>query len=182
LGFGYNGGVPARLIERFVRRQSAHGGKAVRFRVDEVRLPNGKRALREYLAHPGAVAVVPFVDNNTILLVRQYRYPVGEVTLEIPAGKLDAGEPIRVSDVLRKVAVSRSWLERRFQQALGRTPAEEIRRVHLEQAKRLLADTDLPVPDVASASGFGSREYLAYAFKEATGLTPRAYRTNARGR
>lgn len=85
--------MSAKLVERFVRRRSAHGGRAVRFRVDEVRLPNGKSAIREYLAHPGAVAVVPFVDKHTILLVRQYRYPVGAVTLELPAGKLDAGEP-----------------------------------------------------------------------------------------
>lgn len=93
-----------------------------------------------------------------------------------------AATPIRVCDVLREIAVSRSWLERRFQEALGRSPAEEIRRVRLERAKQLLADTDLPVPEVAAASGFTSREYLAYAFKQATGLTPRAFRQRVRGR
>jgi len=93
-----------------------------------------------------------------------------------------AAEPIQVGDVLRAVPVSRSWLERRFHEALGRSPAEEIRRVHLERAKQLLADTDMPVPAVATAAGFRSREYLAYAFKQATGLTPREYRTRVRGR
>jgi len=93
-----------------------------------------------------------------------------------------AATPIQVSDVLRDVAVSRSWLERRFQEALGRSPAEEIRRVRLERTKQLLADTDLPVPQVAVASGFGSREYLAYAFRHATGLTPREFRQRVRGR
>jgi LacI family transcriptional regulator len=93
-----------------------------------------------------------------------------------------AQEPIQVSDILRDVPVSRSWLERRFQETLGRSPAAEIRRVHLERAKRLLADTDMPVPDVAIAAGFRSREYLAYAFKQATGLSPREYRTQVRGR
>ena len=93
-----------------------------------------------------------------------------------------AGEPIQVSDVLRAVPVSRSWLERRFQQTLGRSPAEEIRRMHLERAKQLLAETDMPVPDIAAAAGFCSREYLAYAFKQAVGQTPREYRTRVRGR
>lgn len=93
-----------------------------------------------------------------------------------------AGVPTQVSDVLRAVPVSRTWLERRFQQTLGRSPAEEIRRVHIERAKYLLVDTDLPVPEVAAASGFRSREYLAYAFKQTTGLTPREYRTRIRGR
>lgn len=93
-----------------------------------------------------------------------------------------AGMPIQVSDVLRAVPVSRTWLERHFQQTLGRSPAEEIRRVHLERAKQLLAESDLAVPDIAAASGFGSREYLAYAFKRATGLTPRQYRARTRGR
>ena len=96
--------------------------------------------------------------------------------------RMHAATPIRVSDVLREIAVSRTWLERTFQQALGRSPAEEIRRVRLERAKQLLADTDLPVPQVAAASGFTSREYLACAFQRATGLTPREFRQRARGR
>lgn len=95
--------------------------------------------------------------------------------------RTNAGARIQVSDVLRAVPVSRSWLERRFQELLGRSPAEEIRRVRLERTKRLLAETDLPVPEVAIASGFGSSEYLAYAFKQATGLTPREFRTRTRG-
>ncbi|MBI5686275.1 MAG: DNA-binding transcriptional regulator [Verrucomicrobia bacterium] len=91
-----------------------------------------------------------------------------------------AAEPIQVSDILRVAAMSRSSLERRFQQTLGRSPAEEIRRVRLERAKQLLADTDMPVPDVADASGFQSREYLAYAFKRVTKMTPREYRARVR--
>ena len=95
--------------------------------------------------------------------------------------RANAGTQIQVSDVLRAVPVSRSWLERRFQELLGRSPAQEIRRVRLERSKRLLAETDMPVPEVAIASGFGSSEYLAYAFKQATGLTPHKFRTRTRG-
>jgi len=96
--------------------------------------------------------------------------------------RVNAARPVQVSDVLREVSISRRSLDRRFQQVLGRTPAQEIRRVHLERAKRLLADTDVPVPKVAAASGFGSREYLARAFKLETGLSPRQYRARLQAR
>jgi ADP-ribose pyrophosphatase len=80
------------LIERFVRKKTIWHGNAIDFRVDTVRLPNGMLATREFIFHPGAVGVIPFVDKDTIAMVRQYRHPVGEVTLELPAGKLDKGE------------------------------------------------------------------------------------------
>lgn len=93
-----------------------------------------------------------------------------------------ATEPIGVEDILRKVPIARRSLERRFEQILGRTPAAEIRRVRLETAQRLLIDTDMPVPAVAEASGFGSPEYLSYAFKRALGQTPLKYRSLMRAR
>jgi ADP-ribose pyrophosphatase len=82
----------AYLIEKFVSKKTVWHGRAVDFRVDTVKLPNGKLATREFIDHPGAVGVVPFVDKDTVVMVRQYRHPVGEVTLELPAGKLDKGE------------------------------------------------------------------------------------------
>ena len=92
-----------------------------------------------------------------------------------------AADPIRVEDVLRVVPLSRRRLEQRFQKVLNRTPAAEIRRVHFERAKRLLAESDMPIPDVAVASGFGSPEYLAYAFKCETGSTPLKFRNVVHG-
>jgi ADP-ribose pyrophosphatase len=59
---------------------------------DTVRMPDGGEAVREYLTHPGAVAIVAILDDGRILLERQYRYPVARVCMEIPAGKLDLGE------------------------------------------------------------------------------------------
>jgi len=91
-----------------------------------------------------------------------------------------ATDPIQVDDVLRELAVSRRWLERRFHEVLGRGPGEEIRRVRLERAKLLLSETEMPIPDVAVAAGFCSREYLATTFKSQTGLSPRQFRRNAR--
>ncbi len=59
---------------------------------DEVSLPNGMHATREYVVHPGAVMIIPFLDNGDLVLERQYRYPVQRVMIEFPAGKLDPGE------------------------------------------------------------------------------------------
>ena len=80
------------MIETLIRRRVAFNGKAIDLAVDTVRLPNGKPATREFLLHPGAAAVLAFLDPRTVVLVRQYRHPVGEITYEIPAGKLSAGE------------------------------------------------------------------------------------------
>jgi ADP-ribose pyrophosphatase len=61
---------------------------------DEVKLPNGKTAVREYIRHPGAAIMVPLFDNGDTILVKQFRYPVGKVFIELPAGKLDGSEPL----------------------------------------------------------------------------------------
>lgn len=67
---------------------------------DEVRLPDGKHTVREYFIHPGAVMIIPLLEAEDgslrVVLERQYRYPVGQVMIEFPAGKLDAGEDVRV--------------------------------------------------------------------------------------
>ena len=94
----------------------------------------------------------------------------------------NAAKPIQVTDVVTHSGVSRRVLERRFIQVLGRTPAGEIRRVHFEKAKQLLLETDLPIPEVAEGSGFGSPEYMAYVFKTELGQTPLRYRREIRVR
>lgn len=78
----------AGLRENFHKKRVMYTG-AVNFRADTVTLPNGRRATRAFMEHPGAVAVLPVLDDGSIVFVRQYRYPVGEATLEIPAGKLN---------------------------------------------------------------------------------------------
>jgi ADP-ribose pyrophosphatase len=59
---------------------------------DTVQLPSGKLATREYVVHPGAVVVVALLDDGRVVLERQYRYPIGQVMVEFPAGKLEQGE------------------------------------------------------------------------------------------
>jgi ADP-ribose pyrophosphatase len=69
-------------------------GGFLRVRRDTVVLPDGGSASREYVVHPGAVVVVPLLPDGRLLLERQYRYPIAQVLLEFPAGKLDAGEAV----------------------------------------------------------------------------------------
>ncbi len=143
-------------------------------------------ALLDRLLQGGRCPNEPVLIEPTRVVVRQSTDTLAITDQDLARAvawiRARATGPIRVSDVLREVPVSRSWLERRFQEVLGRSPAEEIRRVRLERTRQLLADTDLPVPQVAAASGFGSREHFAHAFKQATGLTPREFRRRTRGR
>jgi len=60
---------------------------------DRVRLPDGHETTREYLRHPGAAAMIALTDAGEVVLERQFRYPLGCSIVELPAGKLDAGEP-----------------------------------------------------------------------------------------
>ncbi len=84
------------LTEHFIAGELVYDGKLLKVHKDTVRLPNGGEATREYFRHPGAVVIIPLLDDGTVVLERQYRYPVGQVMVELPAGKLDAGEdPLR---------------------------------------------------------------------------------------
>ena len=84
------------LIERPLESQQVYQGHFLDVRRDRVALPDGGTAHREDIRHPGAVRVVPLLADGSLLLERQYRYPMGRVMLEFPAGKLDAGEDPRV--------------------------------------------------------------------------------------
>jgi len=81
------------LTERFVSGEQVFDGTLLKVRRDRVRLPDGSEGTREYIRHPGAVAIVPLFDDGRILLERQYRYPSAREFIEVPAGKLEAGEP-----------------------------------------------------------------------------------------
>ena len=81
------------LTEHFVDGDVVFDGALLKVRRDRVRLPDGGEATREYIRHPGAVAIVPLFDDGTVLLERQFRYPHRRTFIEVPAGKLDPGEP-----------------------------------------------------------------------------------------
>ncbi|WP_114638652.1 NUDIX domain-containing protein [Polynucleobacter necessarius] len=82
----------AHLREERVSGEDIYGGIFLNMKRDQVRLPDGQLAAREYLTHPGAVAVVAILEDGRVLMERQYRYPIAKACIEIPAGKLDLGE------------------------------------------------------------------------------------------
>lgn len=81
------------LREDRLDSEQVYQGHFLDVRRDRVRLPNGATARREYIVHPGAVMIVPLLDDGRLVIERQYRYPVAQVMVEFPAGKLEAGEP-----------------------------------------------------------------------------------------
>jgi ADP-ribose pyrophosphatase len=84
--------APDPLAEQTLESRVAWQGSFLRVFEDRVRAPDGHLAPREYLRHPGAVMVVPLLDNGDLVLERQYRHPLGRSFIEFPAGKIDPGE------------------------------------------------------------------------------------------
>ena len=80
------------FTEHCIRSKTVYQGRLLHVLEDEVRLPDGRAARREYIRHPGAAMMLAFPDPATVLLVRQFRYPHGRDFIEIPAGKIDPGE------------------------------------------------------------------------------------------
>lgn len=80
------------FFEKQIETSVLYRGIIVNVRRDVAQLQNGVRVPREVVEHPGGVGIIPVTDDGKILMVRQYRYPMGEELLEIPAGKLDNGE------------------------------------------------------------------------------------------
>lgn len=80
------------LTEHEVSSQRIFDGALLKVRRGTVRLPDGSNGGREYIEHPGAVAILPILDSGDIVFERQYRYPLRRTMIEIPAGKIDAGE------------------------------------------------------------------------------------------
>jgi len=81
------------LTEHPISSELVFDGKLLRVHRDLVRLPDGSQGVREYIRHPGAVAVVPLFDDRSVLLERQFRYPHRREFIEVPAGKLEPNEP-----------------------------------------------------------------------------------------
>lgn len=82
------------LIEKKTASEEILKGQFLHAFRDTVRLPDGGVATREYVAHPGAVMVVPMLDDGRLVMERQFRYPMDRVMIEFPAGKIDPGEDV----------------------------------------------------------------------------------------
>jgi ADP-ribose pyrophosphatase len=80
--------------EETLKTEEVFSGRLLHVHRDEVRLPDGKESVREWIVHPGAVVLIALLDNGNLLFERQFRYPLRQVFLELPAGKIDPGEHI----------------------------------------------------------------------------------------
>ena len=136
------------LIEKKITSTKVYQGSFLKIYQDKVMLPDGREASREYIKHPGATAVVPITEDGHIVMVRQYRYPVGKVTLEIPAGKLDAGEEplICAQRELKEETgyVADSWTKLT---SLLTTPGFTDEVIHLYKAEGMRFDKACPDED-----------------------------------
>lgn len=126
------------LIERGLTQESVYRGKQLKIRVDTVALPNGEIAQREIVEHPGAVAVIPLTEDGKVVLVRQFRYALNRVTLEIPAGKLEWGEELEAT-CARELAEETGLLAANFERLteIVPTPGYSNERITIYKATGL---------------------------------------------
>lgn len=80
------------LKETRIDGELVYDGHFLKVQRDRIRLPDGKETGREFIRHPGAVVILPLLPDGSVLLERQFRYPLGRVLVEFPAGKIDPGE------------------------------------------------------------------------------------------
>lgn len=105
------------MAERTISSRDAFSGRLLRLRVDEVELQDGRRAIREVVVHPGAVAILPW-DGERLTLVRQWRQAAGRTLLEVPAGTLD-GDEEPMAAAARELAEEVQLAADRWQQGPG---------------------------------------------------------------
>lgn len=90
------------LVETMLDSQVVYKGGFFDVNKDRIRLPDGGEATREYIRHPGAVVILPLFEDGTVLVERQFRYPLHRVFVEFPAGKIDRGEE-RLTSAMREL-------------------------------------------------------------------------------
>ncbi|MCR4402272.1 MAG: NUDIX hydrolase [Firmicutes bacterium] len=138
----------AQFAERQVGSRSVYRGAILTLRVDEVELPSGRRSTREVVEHPGGVAIVAVDRDGSVILVRQYRYPIRSTLWEIPAGKLDPGEsPSECA--ARELEEETGYRAKRLEEILPfyTSPGFCDEVLHLFFAKELVAGQDRPEED-----------------------------------
>lgn len=149
----------------------------------------------EQIGYQAAKALHAMMAGEQVPAVTTYIPPLGirenlsSDTLAVADPKLaqvvefirdHAFDPINTSDILKAVPMSRRSLDRRFQQAFGRSLLDEIRRRRINKARQMLAETDQSMQQIAEACGLTSYNYLSNVFKKVTGMSPRAYRNQMR--
>ena len=126
------------LTEHFIAGELVFDGALLKVRRDRVRLPDASEGMREYIRHPGAVAVVALFDDGSVLLERQFRYPHRREFIEIPAGKLEPGEP-HLATAKRELAEETGYAaaDWRYLGVIHTAIAYTDEAIHLYLARRL---------------------------------------------
>lgn len=161
---------PLSSIEADFSRMGYHAAKVLDRLLDGEVLPPAERHVRLQplgVVQRHSTSILALDDPNLVDAVRYIRE--------------HACDPCTVRDVLREVPVGRRWLERHFLRHLGRSPHEEIARVRIETARRLLLQPDLKLPEIADQCGFSTLAKFHLAFKQLTGDTPAGFRRSAMG-
>ena len=126
--------MPNTVNERII----LHTGRSFEFVQENVTLENGVTVDLEIVRHPGAAAIVPFLENDTLILIKQYRHAVGDYIWEIPAGTLDADEaPIECA---KRELIEETGFSAEDWEKLGEitpVPGYSDERIHIFQAKKL---------------------------------------------
>lgn len=139
------------LTETSLHSEQVLDGVLLKVHRDRVRLPDGRESVREWIDHPGAAAVVPFLDDGSVLLVRQFRFPSRRVFLEIPAGKLDPEDGDPADAARRELEEETGWRAESVEYlgSLSNCIGYSNEVIHLYMARRLtrgeqaLADGEL---------------------------------------
>lgn len=131
------------LDEKTISSENAYQAKIFRVTKDTAQLEDGREVRRDVVHHSGGVCVVPLTDKGTVLMVKQYRYPMHEVTLEVPAGKLEPGEDHAECGLreLREEAGKTSG-KYTYLGKLYPTPAYDTEVIHMYLAEELSEETE----------------------------------------
>lgn len=103
-----------RYFEKTIEDHLIHTGNVIEYRILQVQLPDGNIATRDVIRHPGGVAILAYKDDETILMVEQFRKPLETVTLELPAGKIEKGEDITLC-AIRELEEETGYRARNFE-------------------------------------------------------------------
>lgn len=136
------------MSERIICTRYAYSGRLLKLRVAKVKLPSGRETTREIVEHPGAVAIVPLLDGERILVTRQYRAAVRKYLMEIPAGTLEPGEsPLACAK--RELAEETGYKARRMRRLFSSylAPGYSTEKIHFFLGKRLVRTKAKPAED-----------------------------------